>query len=534
MPNIHELKTSDLGLTGSDRPADARQQGARVIGNYFNQTADDQRAVGRDLGGAIEVGGKAAVDYLDHAEISNGMAKFAELQLTLTQQWDQTLKGADPNDPAVAAGFREGVVEPALDKFTGGFNTRRSQDWATGRIATMKDHFWRKTAADQSTLAAVAVRDNLMTLTNTYSTSAALDPASTKEMLLQSRADLTALVDSSPTLSAEHRARILEEQGQKIAQQIAKAGIVSAINQNPDAGLKLASDPELAKYIDGGDVNQFYNQAKRNEKADTVLARQNAREAAAKQSDSNLTQILQRLYDPDVPMDQKPSAKQVAQLPADAMTPGDRLTAFRVIESETKPQALAKSSAIEANVALKGVMDGSVGRDEIHKLKIENKITKEDHNFLMSQLRDFPDDNGTPLGKKRAGFLKYIGRQIDESNAFTGKIDKAGGAKMWGYIQELDRRERELGPAEAHSLYDPSSPNYMGKPERIQPFKKTAAEEQVEFFSDMARVTGAAPVMPSQEIPSGVSAADAKNLPPNVRYFKGTNGTTYTNPNWKP
>jgi len=495
VPNIHELRTTDLGLTGNDRASDSRQQGSRVIGNYYNQAADDQRAVGRDLGEAIEVGGKAAVDYMDHTEISNGMARFAELQLNLTQQWDETLKGADPNDPAVAAGFRDSVVEPALEKFAGGFNTRKSQDWAMGRMASMKDHFWRKTAADQSTLAAVAVRDNIMTVANTYSTSAALDPASTKELLLQSRADLTALVESSPTLSAEHRARILEDQGQRIASQIVKAGIVSAINQNPDAGLKLARDPELAKYIDGAEVNQFHAQAKRNEKADAALARQLARDAREKQSDANLTDILQRLYDPDVPMDQKPTAKQIAQLPADAMTPGDRITAFRILESETKPQAMAKTSAVEANIAYKGILDGTVGREEIAKLKIENKITKEDHGFLMAQLRDFPDGDGTPLGKKRAGFLKYIGRQIDESNPFTGKVDQTGGAHMWAFVQELDRLETKLKAEgkDPHSLYDPQSPDYMGKPERVQPFKKTAAEQQAEFMRGVQNITGGAP-----------------------------------------
>jgi hypothetical protein len=493
VPNIHELRTTDLGLTGNDRATDSRQQGARVIGNYYNQAADDQRAVGRDLGEAIQVGGKAAVDYMDHTEISNGMARFAELQLNLTQQWDATLKGADPNDPAVASGFREGVVEPALEKFAGGFNTRKSQDWAMGRMASMKDHFWRKTAADQSTLAAVAVRDNIATIANTYSTSAALDPASTKELIGQLGSDLTALVDSSPTLSAEHRARVLEESGQKIAQQIAKAGIVSALNQNPEAGLKLASDPDLAKFIDGGDVNQFYQQAKRNEKADAALARQLAREQQAKVSDSNLTQILMKLYDPEVPMEQKPTAKQIAQLPEGAMTPGDRITAFRILESETKPQALAKTSALEANIAYKGIVDGTVGRNEIAKLKIENKITKEDHEFLMRQLREAPDEDGTPLGKKQAQFLKLIGRQIDETNPFTGKIDQLGGANMWRFIQELDRRKQELGPTEAHTLFDPASPNYMGKPERIQPFKKSAAEQQEEYLRGVQNISGGVP-----------------------------------------
>jgi len=521
VPNIHELRTTDLGLTGNDRSSDSRQQGARVIGNYYNQAADDQRAVGRDLGEAIEVGGKAAVDYMDHTEISNGMARFAELQLNLTQQWDDTLKGADPNDPAVAAGFRESVVEPALEKFSSGFNTRKSQDWAMGRMASMKDHFWRKTAADQSTLAAVAVRDNLTTIANTYSTSAALDPASTKELLLQSRSDLTALVDSSPTLSAEHRTRILDETGQKIASQIVKAGIVSAINQNPDAGLRLARDPELAKYIDGAEVNQFHAQAKRNEKADAALARQLAREEQARVSDQNLTDALQKLYDPEVPIDQKPTAKQIAQMPDGAFTPGDRLTLFRLIESETKPQALSKTSAVEANIAYKGILDGTVGRDEIAKLKIENKITKEDHGFLMAQLRDFPDGDGTPLGKKRAGFLKYIGRQIDESNPFTNKIDQLGGAHMWEFVQELDRLETKLKAdgKDPHSLYDPQSPDYMGKPERVQPFKKTAAEQQQEMLRSVQSLTG------------GTTPGSAS--PPRYSVGEVVNGYRFNGGDWK-
>ena len=93
------------------------------MGAFATQTADALSQTGQRIAGAVKDAGDVAVKFEDHREISAGAAAFSKLQADLTDQWNQTAKNSDPNDPSVAAKFRETVLEPALEKFQGGFNT---------------------------------------------------------------------------------------------------------------------------------------------------------------------------------------------------------------------------------------------------------------------------------------------------------------------------------------------------------------------------------------------------------------------------
>src|SRR5216684_6368571 len=113
-------------------------------------------------------------------KISEGAASFAKLQDSLTQQWNATAKNADPNDPTVADDFRSKVVEPALETFKGQFNTENSQKFAEQKADSLRQHLFEKTAADQSTLAGIAVRKNISDSTTSMSNTAITDRKSTR------------------------------------------------------------------------------------------------------------------------------------------------------------------------------------------------------------------------------------------------------------------------------------------------------------------------------------------------------------------
>ena len=489
MPNIKDYSADIPGLRPNEAGLDATVQGARRINAFASQAAEDDRRQGAELGGDIREAGKIAVDYIDHQQIAHGAMQSAQMQVNLTKQWNDTLKNSDPNDPAVADNFRTKVVEPSLEKLGEGFSTEKGQQWAEGHVNELRQQWFKKTAADQSSLAGEAVTQNVHQIANSYSNIASADPASLDFTLKQTDDALKGIVGSSPTLSAEDGARVTQEVGQKIKEGIVKAALVSAINTNPEAGLKMAQDPKYAPYVNGAEANAMYKDAVRNQKIDTDMSKRTQREQLEQNSQDNLNHVIKSLYDPEAK--QRPNAADIAKLPDNMMRPSDREHAIKLIDAELKPQAESKASALAANDALKGIREGRVDMDGVYKLKEANTITRSDFDFLQKQVVDYRDAGGNSLPKVREAFIKRFGKMIDSSNDVTGKIDEAGGRHLWAFENELSRREGAMRQAgkDPHSLYDDKSPDFMGSAEAMRPFRKTFQEEQEASFKETTGVS---------------------------------------------
>src|SRR5215470_19920015 len=116
-----EIRPTETGI-------DAIQQAARRTGAFYGQAAEDYVGAGHRLGSAIQLASNVVQRFQEHREISAGAKNFAQMQDDLTTAWNHTINapGVDANDPAVAAKFRENVLEPALDKFANqGFLTEK-------------------------------------------------------------------------------------------------------------------------------------------------------------------------------------------------------------------------------------------------------------------------------------------------------------------------------------------------------------------------------------------------------------------------
>src|SRR5581483_9422801 len=113
-------------------------QAGRREGAFFRQS-------GEDIAGGIRAVGNTVDTVAAHNEIAHGALGIAGLQADLTQKWNEAAKNADPNDPTVAARFQRDEVEPALEKFSGGFISDGGQRWAEGRIDALREHLATKT-----------------------------------------------------------------------------------------------------------------------------------------------------------------------------------------------------------------------------------------------------------------------------------------------------------------------------------------------------------------------------------------------------
>lgn len=286
MPNIRQFDTPALGLRPSEVGVDATAQAARRIGAFSNQLAsdtgqlgafegDELRNVGARAGSAVAAAGDAAVDYMDHREISAGAAKGTELMANLTQQWNKTISDpkVDPNDPSIAKRFLTEQLEPALDQFQQGFTTEKSQQFAEQFVNRFRQHMFEKTSADMSTMAGIAAKANAETTINSLSSMVANDPSSLDAALATAEHAIGAKVESSPTLSPEDSMRVRTEVGLKAKESIVKSAIVGMIQKNPNIDLS-GIQKKYGEYINGAEMKMFQKSAQVQARADLAAQKQ--------------------------------------------------------------------------------------------------------------------------------------------------------------------------------------------------------------------------------------------------------------------
>lgn len=279
MPTIRQYDPTIPDVRPTETGIDATLQAARRGGAFFNQAAEARRTVGDQQGrmfsSAFEAAGNVAVDYAQHQEISHGAAAFAGLNDALTQQWNDKVKNADPNDPNVAAQFREQVLEPQLEKFGQSFLTEGGQKWAEARVDALRNHMFEKTAADMSSLAKQAVDVNVHTTANSLSNTANLDPTSVPHLLDSADALVGGIVDSSPNIKGVVASGAKLELTQKMKEAIVKSGAVGAIQnaKDPEAEARKWGE-KYPEFINGAELKTLGTLAKSQMKANMLTDRQ--------------------------------------------------------------------------------------------------------------------------------------------------------------------------------------------------------------------------------------------------------------------
>lgn len=299
MPAIPEFDAGNLKLNPTEVGVEARAGTARRVGMFYNQQAGAEEmlareterlggetqqlgreteqlgsekgaalaATGRAVGSSIEAGGAAAVQYLEHKDISQGAPAFARLMEQKTQQWNDAVKNADPNDPTVAAKFMDSL-EGDLTKFRDeGFLTEGGQKWAEAHVDALRQHMAEKTQADMSTLAGQAAVVNQQQTINSLSSTVHGDPSSLDFSLAALKSSTEGMISSSPNLTGTQAGSARAEILQKGAESIVKSAAIGYIEKTATVP-PWATDPKYAKYINGAELKTFENAAKTQAKVD--------------------------------------------------------------------------------------------------------------------------------------------------------------------------------------------------------------------------------------------------------------------------
>jgi hypothetical protein len=503
MPRLQPYDAGNLALQPSERGIDAQVQRGRRTAAFYNQAANeitggaqaiataanDEAASVRDIGSGVRLASSMVEDYNDHRILSAAAPAATKLDSDLSDKWNNTIKGvkdgegnwitppADPNDPAVAAKFREEVLEPSLQKFSEAFGTTpRTEQWSLQRTASMRNHFWQKTAADMGTLAAEAVKVNLRNLTNQASNAAFSSPDfhSVDYQLGETEASIKEIVSSSPNIKGTDASRLTTELVEKNREQIVKAAATSAIAKSADPEATAAEfTKRYPEYLSGADANTFAKAAKA--QAKTNLLHDKQIETFARQEDDRALRAgSAKIMTDNVSFDDNGRAsirpayfKQMLDL---ARRYPDAPSAQAVVhagitwgehQQSQKAETVITDPTVKANLYT-GLFDPTKPTTliDIQRAQVENKLSTRDGaalHQLWSTLQE------TPL--KHDGFKETM----DAAKAaltytmpgLTGK-DPVGLAKYSSFVQQFAPEYLRLKnsgtlPANALDLNDPKS-----------------------------------------------------------------------------
>lgn len=436
---------------------------------------------GNRAASAVRDVGNTVVKFMEHDEVSKGAANYAKLQAGLLQQWNDTAKKADPNDPATAAKFREEVVEPALQKYQEGFLTEGGQKFAESHGASLREQMFTRTAADMSSLAAIAVKNNYATTVNALSNTVRTDPSSLSNALKTVDSTTAALADTNPNLTPVQAAQIKSDLALEAKKEIVKSAAIGAIAINPEAGLKKFSGAEYSQYISGSELQQLTQQAKAVQRAERVD--ENYRRTIEKQqkqdlSDAREGDYLSKLYSGDPNQQKQVSAKAIAN--DFDLTREARQRMITIVERETKPEAAAKVSNATTSDLIRRIRLPIGDPERINDLnpvyeKLEKgELNKSDLKFVREEFANMRTPEGAALGTRQEEFIASVKPLIDKSNPLMGKIDQSGAQQLYNFKIDLQRKIAEYKQAgkDPYSLMDPRSPDYMGNPAALVPYQK--------------------------------------------------------------
>lgn len=461
---------------------DATVQAAKRVGVAYGQVADSLNQTGARVGSTIRDAGQAALDYEDHREISHGAATFAQLQDKLTQQWNETAKNADPNDPSVAAKFREQVLQPALENFQSGFNTENSQRFAETKVDALRNHMFEKTSADMSTLAGIAVRKNISDSTNAMSNTAITDPSSVPTLLGQVDHSIDGIVGSSPTLRAVDAANVRAEVSAATKKSIVQSGAIGAIQKSSDP--EATADEWIKKYpdyISGAEAKTLASNARQQIRARNYDFEQNRRRDKEITQDrsteaSNQYLIDVRSKDPRIASD--PTAVKILNDPS--LTKQDKNNLLNYVDRTLKPETDTRLSQQTFVGLLRDLRAPNADPDAVMQKAWDARLmdpgkpgsmTERDFDQFRQEVVARKTPEGAALERDRNLFFKqYTGAiagpqynpAVGDPKLYNAEADAR---RMEGYL-----RQKGLDP---HLAYDPSSEYFLGRPERLSKWQQS-------------------------------------------------------------
>lgn len=435
MPQIREFNNPITGLEPNDRAVSSAVFRAR-------HTEAEFAYAGQQIGGGIKDIGAAYDRIKTQQDISHGLATAADMQSNLTTAWDVTINNADPNDHSVAEKWREENLNPALDAWQQGFSTEEGRQWAAAHAGALRQHFFEKTAADQSIMAGQASVSNLNQFKIGMSNTVTKDPTALNQALGTVDAAIEATIQSTPGLDPRTTAELRGSLRDQWRKEIATSAVKSIALANPDEAMKRIAGGEYNQILDGTDqealfgyAQELHRQADRDAKAQVEMTRQ-------QQGDdfkAKVAALSASMFAPDGSLQIPPNFHQALTVlsthPGAVSDPG----AIRALGD-------AAAKAVEnANTRTFQTTDPQTWRDlagrigappgspnELTRTMVDREyangnLSNTDYHFLHGAVESAKADPAANKAMTQLNqALTRVKPLVDHSNLYSGKLDQSG------------------------------------------------------------------------------------------------------------
>lgn len=493
MPNIRSYDApQNLGLQPTETGIDAVVAGARRTGVFYSQKADALNQEGQEASSSLRDVGDVAVKHEDHQQISAGAPAGVQLASNLDAAWNKFANGgknadgsvtppADPNDPAARQKFLQEQVEPALEQFKEGFTTENSQKWAEQFTDNLRTHLATKTAADMSTMAGIALQQNVTKTINTLSSTVRNDPSSLDFALKTLDHTIGGIAGSSPMLDPVTSAKVAAEVNIDGKKAVVQSFLTGVAEKNPDQAQRIVESGQYGEYISGPEAKQIVGYARANAR----LNASQGREARVMEEHTNKLQFNSAANDlemstipagpndrPTLPPDYWDKVRAIGKMPGAASDPGRFKSLVengeRITDRLSKPEPLGPIShdtTMDFMSRLSATDNTKItSPDEFVKAYADGKLNTADFNFLNKQWADLKTPEGEALGKTKAEFFKAVEPMIDKSS--LDPMDNTGKLRMYAFRMDAEKKIAAYRAAgkNPYDLLDPSNPAYLGNP----------------------------------------------------------------------
>lgn len=533
MGNIRTYDDKVGGLEPDNKAAGAAAASGRAWQDALAST-------GEQIGRGVSELGDAYVKQRTQQQISAGMSQYAAMGSELTQNWDQTIKSADPNDPTTGDKFRDEQVKPRLEKWVDSFDTPEAKMWATQQAAQLSQHFFEKTAADQSLVAGQAAIQNLDAWTTGLKNMVYNDPTGLATALGSTDQTIDALVAQHTNLSPEVAARMKGELRTAIRKDITEAAVEGAARSNPMGLLGELADGKFQGMdvkslpIDVGHATTIALEFKRQQEADDRAQAAVQRQAQKDDFDAKMSVVYATMYKPDGSIVVPPGFHE--QLAVLARHPGADASAIHALEDAASTATKAAINGdyvrtdpgtwqgLTSRIGLPPTDPHALTHKDVDLAYAANKLSGADYSFLS---RAVPDASSDPAQQQAMrlinGALERNKSLVTNSNMFS--MDKSGDAMYDTLTYDVYQRYNQMvaggmSPVDAaNKLTDPRDPQGIHS---LIPHYQTNNKQGLANIRAMTAQAGAQPVPVAPVNPNAAAARKPGETP--EQYLARTGG----------
>jgi hypothetical protein len=485
----------------------------------YDQIPYHVRATADDFGGAssgltalgtgLQNVANTLYDGQQTQEISDVRTKLAQARADWTVKLQQRINQTDPGDPNFASTFKEDFNN-YLSTIGDGITTKGGQIAFNQGAADLAAHFTQAAGLYQAASVGAKVRTDYLTALNANRNTLLNDPLQFQGILQSQEQALSDPNGPYKNMPAEDRAKLVDQ----TKEQLSLSAVEGLIRAAPDAAKAQLAAGKWDDYLDADKKFVLEREATTAINAQRIeQQRLQAQAQKAKEQQQDVLQdgYLRRLYSSDP--NQALTATEVVN--GNVLDWRQKNQWLAMIQRAEKPDPLSQVShdttmqLFDAIRAPDGDPRKITAIQPIDDSFIGGNLTRGDHDWLVKAFKDQTTDDGMKLGKQEADFLASVKPLLDKSNPLAGKLDPLGTQQMYSFMQMVRRKEDEYRQAgkNPYDLFDPSKPDYLGKPEALQPFQRTL-QDSVSYVRQSLR-TGTTPAArPSlDEIFKGLPAA---------------------------